>query len=98
MIIVTGSVQSQPERIDELLAASLEHVHRSRREPGCLLHCVHRDAEDPLTLVFLEHWTDRAALTTHFAVPESSQFVDAAMSMSSSPPVINIYDAEPITL
>jgi hypothetical protein len=38
MIIVTGSVHARPEALDEVLRLSLEHVHRSRLEPGCLLH------------------------------------------------------------
>jgi quinol monooxygenase YgiN len=55
MIIVTGSVRARPETFDEILAASLEHVRRSRTEPGCLMHSVHQNVEDPLTLVFVEH-------------------------------------------
>ena len=47
MIIVTGSAQVRAEAIDEALRLSLEHVHRSRTEPGCLLHSVHRDVEAP---------------------------------------------------
>ena len=61
-VLVTGSIQARPERIDELLALSLEHVRRSRTEPGCLSHAVHSDVEDPLRLVFVEEWADRAAL------------------------------------
>ncbi len=98
MIIVTGSIRSQPDRIGDLLAISLQHVHRSRLEPGCLLHTVHRDVEDPLPLVFVEHWQDRESLVTHFAVPESGQFVNEAISMSTCAPTIDICEAEPITL
>ena len=54
---------------------SLEHVHRSRKEPGCISHAVHVDCENPLRLVFIEQWADRAALLTHFAVPASRDFV-----------------------
>ena len=75
MLIVTGSVQSRPEAIDEVLALSLEHVRRSRAEPGCLLHSVHQDVEDSLRVVFVEHWEDKAALAAHFAVPASGAFV-----------------------
>lgn len=71
MIIVTGTVKVRAERLENALEVSLEHVRRSRTEPGCLLHSVHRDVEDPLTLVFLEHWEDNEALAAHFAVPES---------------------------
>ena len=34
MIIVTGSVLSKPECIVEMLAFALDHVRRSRAEPG----------------------------------------------------------------
>ena len=98
MLIVTGSVTGRPESIDELVAVSLEHVHRSRGEPGCLLHSVHRDVEDPLRLVFLEHWSDADALRAHFAVPASNEFVARARALSTSATRISIFSAEPASL
>ena len=92
MIIVTGSVRARPETVDEVLRVSLEHVHRSRREPGCLLHSVHRDVEDDHRFVFLEQWADRDALTAHFRVPESGAFVRALNELAAEPPAIEIYD------
>ena len=97
MIVVTGSIVGTPATIDALLALSLTHVRRSRTEPGCQSHGVHRDAENPLRLVFVETWTDRSALLAHFAVPASREFVDAATALAAEPPVIAIYDAEPWT-
>ena len=35
MIVVTGSVTARPDSFDEVRRLSLEHVHRSRTEPGC---------------------------------------------------------------
>src|ERR1700691_3777558 len=77
MIIITGSVTARPDTIDEIEQISLEHVRRSRLEPGCLAHGVHRDVENPMRFVFFERWADRAAVDTHFAVPESGEFVAA---------------------
>ncbi len=34
MILVTGKALARPERFDELLAVSLEHVERSRAGPN----------------------------------------------------------------
>jgi quinol monooxygenase YgiN len=93
-VLVTGSIQARPERIDELLALSLEHVRRSRGEPGCLSHAVHRDVEDPLRLVFVEEWADRAALQAHFAVPASRAFVKAAAGCASSAPALSLYEVD----
>ena len=97
MILVTGSVQAAPATINEVLSISLEHVHRSRQEPGCLLHSVHRDVEDPLHVVFIEHWADTDALHAHFRVPESREFAKALGTLAAEPPTMQIYDAQVTT-
>ena len=96
MIIVTGSVTARPETINEVGRMSLEHVNRSRLEPGCLLHSVHVDVEDPNRLVFLEHWADHDALMAHFRVPESGAFAKQVAGLAAVPPTIEIYDAKPL--
>jgi len=93
MIIVTGSIIARPEAFDQVLALSLEHVHRSRQEPGCLSHAVYRDVENPLRVVFLEEWQDRAALAVHFAVPASGAFIKALRPLASELSPINIFEA-----
>jgi quinol monooxygenase YgiN len=96
VIIVTGSVQALPESRAEVLRLSLEHVARSRLEPGCLLHSVHEDVENPHRLVFIEHWADRAALDTHFRVPASAAFAKRVGKLAAAPPTLEIYDATPL--
>ena|SRR5579863_5799294 len=98
MIIVAGSIVARAGSVDELLALSLEHVRRSRTEPGCRSHAVHRDVENPLRLVFLEEWENRDALAAHFAVPASRAFVKSARALADGAPALNIFDAIPITL
>lgn len=98
MIIVTGSVKARPDTRAEVVRISLEHVHRSRLEPGCLLHSVHADVEDPDRLVFLEHWADRDALSAHFTVPESRALARALGDLAAEPPRMDIYAAEPLQL
>jgi len=93
MIVVTGSVTARPETFDEVRRLSLEHVHRSRTEPGCISHAVHVDCENPLKLVFLEQWADRAALLAHFAVPASRSFVRALQPLAAAATSMDIYDA-----
>jgi quinol monooxygenase YgiN len=98
MIIVTGSVTADPESLPEVLRLALEHVHRSRLEPGCLLHSAHQDVENPNRVVFLEHWLDREALTVHFGVPESREFARALRSLASEPSTLEIYEASQVEL
>jgi quinol monooxygenase YgiN len=93
MIVVTGSVTVRPEIFEEARRLSLEHVHRSRQEPGCISHAVHVDCENPLRLVFFEQWADRAALVAHFAVPASGDFVRALRSLATGATTLELYDA-----
>jgi quinol monooxygenase YgiN len=97
VIIVTGSVKARPEALAEVLRLSLEHVGRSRLEPGCLLHSVHQDVEDTNRLVFLEHWVNRDALAVHFRVPASGAFAKRIGHLAVEPPTLEIYEAEPIS-
>jgi quinol monooxygenase YgiN len=94
MIIVTGSIEARPDSIDRVLELSLAHVRRSREEPGCLLHSVHRDVERPLRLVFLEHWADADALRAHFRVAASGAFVAEAATLAATRPEMTVYNAE----
>jgi len=94
MIIVVGSVDGRSENLDHLMKISLEHVHRSRQEDGCLEHIVQIDCEDPLRLRFFERWRDAAALKAHFARSESRVFAREVAKLSSKPPVMVVYEAE----
>ena len=96
MIVVTGSVTAREDSLDEVRRLSLEHVHRSRQEPGCISHAVHVDCENPVRLVFIEQWADRAALATHFAAPASRNFVRTLQPLAAASTTIEIYDAIPL--
>ena len=93
MIVVTGSVTTRQDTFEEARRLSLEHVHRSRTEPGCISHAVHVDCENPLRLVFIEQWVDRAVLAAYFVVPASRNFVRALGALAAGPPTIEIYEA-----
>ena len=94
MIVVTGSVTAREDSFEEARRLSLEHVQRSRGEPGCIFHAVHVDCENPMRLVFVEQWADRAALSAHFAIRASRNFVRALDALAAGPPTIEIYDAK----
>ena len=93
MIIVTGAVHARLDTIDELRRLSLEHVARSRAEPGCLEHGVAADVNDALKLVFFERWADRDALLEHFRVPASREFGAQVTRLAARPPELHVYDA-----
>lgn len=93
MMVVWGSVQTDSQRKEQLLEACLEHVRRSRTEPGCIEHGAYVDSEDEHRIVFFERWEDADALKAHFAVPESGAFVGQLRALATDEPVMRIYTA-----
>ena len=98
MIIVIASVIVQEGRFAEALALSGEHVARSRSEPGCIAHAVHRDTENPLRLVFVEQWASHEALSHHFRVPASKTLAKAITGLAAEAPSIALYEASPLPM
>ena len=95
MIVVSGTVTARPDTLEPMLAAALEHVRRSRVEPGCLQHGVAIAAENPLTLVFYEEWQDRAALDAHFQVPASLEFMRTMRALAARQTKMKILPVQP---
>jgi quinol monooxygenase YgiN len=91
-------VLTAPETFDAVRDLSVEHVQRSRTEPGCLVHSVHQDVEEPLRLVFFEQWADGPSLAAHFEVPASRDFVTAVAALAAEPPTLGVYQAEPVRI
>jgi quinol monooxygenase YgiN len=98
MLIVTGSFVAKEGALSEALRLATEHVRRSRLEPGCISHSVHQDAENPSRLFFFEQWSDKAALLTHFAVPESRAFAKAAAEIAVGTSELEVFSAEAVSL
>jgi quinol monooxygenase YgiN len=96
MIIVTGSILAREDTFDDVLRLSLEHVERSRKEPGCISHDVHVDCQDPMRLFFFERWADEAALRAHFAVADTRTFVRSLKGRIAGTTGTQIYRAEAI--
>lgn len=98
MIIVLGRLQVRDGMLDQAVAASIEHVNRSRLEPGCVSHSVNQDAENRNLLVFVEEWEDKAALWQHFQVPASQAFVKTVGAMAAQRPSIQVFTATRVAL
>src|SRR5262245_30922119 len=96
MILVTGSILAREDSFDDVLRSCLEHVGRSRGEPGCISHDVHVDCQDPMRLLFWEQWADEEALHTQMAVEGSKAFVRSLKGRIVETSGTKIYRAEAI--
>lgn len=95
MILATG-ILAREDAFNEVLASCLEHVERSRNEPGCISHDVHVECQNPMRLFFFEQWADEGALRTHFAVEGSKAFVRSLKGRIVETTGTQIYRAEAI--
>jgi len=98
MIIVLGNITVQDAQLSEALELSQAHVARSRAEPGCISHAVYQDPERPGRLVFVEEWTDQAALAKHFQVPASREFVSSISEMATERPSMSVFNGEQVPM
>ncbi len=98
MIVVLGSVVTREGSFAQALTLSQEHVARSRLEPGCIAHAVHRDTENPARLVFVEQWESEAALWQHFKVPAARAFARALAGLAVAAPEMSLLEATALAI
>ena len=98
MILLTGSVRAAPGSIERAARLCIEHVERSRREPGCISHAIHVDAEDPCHLLFVEEWESVDAVRAHFAIPASMEFIGNMADLDVEPADVHLYEVERVDL
>lgn len=97
MITITASILTTADNRDAIVKLCAEHSARSRKECGCISHHIYADCEDTSQLFFYEQWQDEAAVSEHFQVPESLQFVKDLTALVGMRPEIQIYQSKPIS-
>ena len=74
MLGVVATIKVKPGMEQQFEAVAKELVAKvTANEPGCRLYALHR-AEAPLTYVFMERYTDQAAVEAHR--PEAGELPD----------------------
>ena len=57
----------KPACIESFETLAAELVRESKKEPGCLSYSLNRSEADPRVHVFIECWSDQAAIDAHSA-------------------------------
>lgn len=92
MILITGTVEVTDANRVAFIAAASRHVTLSRQEAGCISHGFFEDAMAPGTFVFVERWTDMAAVQAHFAMDYSREIVGVIRSLSERSTGVEIHE------
>ena len=98
MIVVNGTIQSDPESIEALKAAVAAMEAATRLEDGCEDYTFSVELSDPSKLRITERWRGQEALEAHMASPHMADFQKA---MGAHPPKgLNIvfYEASEIQM
>jgi quinol monooxygenase YgiN len=69
VIIIAGTVDVDPERREEALAAGCVHMTETRKLAGCLDYVWSADPLTPGRIYILERWESQEALAKHFESP-----------------------------
>lgn len=92
MIAVIAKVPVQPEKKEEALEEVKKLMAEVAKEEGTLYYTLNIDTNNPNTLVFLERYTDMAALGVHGSTPHFKKFMEKAMTFAAGAPEITVLE------
>jgi quinol monooxygenase YgiN len=93
MVVLTAYLRVKPELMEEALDACRTARTASRTEPGCEVYDFFVSPDDPATIVFVEEWTTKADLDTHFQAESFKNFGAAMSGVLTQEPDIRIFES-----
>jgi quinol monooxygenase YgiN len=73
-VVIAGTINLDPARREQAIAAARELMQATRKEPGCIAYVFSGDFEDPGCFRLFEEWESQAALELHFKAPHMAKF------------------------
>ena len=87
-LVVVATFRAREGREQETTEALRGRIEQTHGERGCLRYALHRDPQDPATMVIVEAWTSRAALEEHGGMPDMADVGTRAAELAPEPPPI----------
>ena len=94
MIMILGTVQLAPDKLEGARAAMERMVSASRAEEGCIAYSYAQDVLDPHTIHVIEKWRDRAAVEFHFATPHMAEWRSVMGSLGLNGRDLKIFETD----
>ena len=98
MIYVLATIVAQPGKAAELIKGARACIDATRRETGCLTYDYVQDTDRPNTVLVVERWTTREALTAHLLAPHLAQWREQRKPLVQTTKVEIIHPAQVETL
>ena len=96
MLVVAGRIELDPKKREQAIAAAVEMMTATRREPGCKSYVFSAELEDPGAFRIFEEWESEEALRTHFATPHMARFQQAMGGLGIKKVDVQRYDVSKI--
>lgn len=93
MTVLTAYATFLPDKLDAALEACRTVRGHSLKEPGCERYDFFQSSEEPNKIVFVEEWTTRNDLDTHFQQDAFKEFFATIQDLLVAPPEIRIFEA-----
>lgn len=98
MIIVLAKLSVKPEKKAELLAMAKDVMAATRKEEGCVSYVLFDNPHDAGGCMFVEEWTDKAALKKHSTSPHILEWRQKSAPCLSGKTVLKLYEGQETTL
>jgi quinol monooxygenase YgiN len=77
LLVIAGQIEIDPAHREVAVAAAIDMMEATRREPGCISYTFSGDLADPGRFRLFEEWESQEALDAHFASPHMARFQKA---------------------
>jgi quinol monooxygenase YgiN len=89
-MMIVARLSIKPEKIKDFTEVAKFMIENSNKEPGCKSYQLYQDPYDNTKFVFVEQYTNQAAVDTHFAADYFKAFGPKVADLVSGPTQIKI--------
>ncbi len=93
MIVLTAYAKFSPDHLDAAIVACRTIRGHSVSETGCERYEFFQSPDEPSQVVFVEEWTTRGHLDTHFEQAAFKHFIATIGPLLERPPEIKIFES-----
>ena len=93
MVVLTAYATVLPDQIETALEACRSIREVSISEPGCERYDFFQNPFEGTRIVFVEEWTSKEDLDTHFQQPAFAGFMQTITPLLAAPPEIRIFES-----
>jgi len=89
-MMIVAKLLVKPEKIKDFTEAAKVMIENSNKEPGCKSYQLYQDPYDNTKFVFVEQYTNQAAIDAHFAADYFKAFGPKVADLVQGPAQIKI--------